>query len=162
MSTNPGFCLWQHEVTTPCDPAQSTGMCGDSFTFFGRRCSDWIPTVPWPWAVLALSTKQYVHTYHETRHKSLSLQWTLNQVVVSRWGRKGLLRTRGAKRKHPVHHIIAYVKKTTRLGNVKAVLNIFLRLLFANAGQQRMLCLFGSRRLNFFDPSSRPWLLISC
>lgn len=136
------------------------------FHFFGgRRYSDWIPTVPWPWAVLALSTKQYVHTYHETRHKSLSLRWTLNQVVVSGWGKKGLLRTRGAKRKHPVHHIIAYVKKTTRLGNVKGALNVFIRLFLQTVGWklalQRMLYVFGSRHLNFFDPSSRPWLYIS-
>lgn len=77
-----------------------------------------------------------MRTYHETRHKSLSLRWTLNQVVVSGWGRKGLLRTRGAKRKHPVHHIIAYVKKTTRLGNVKGVLNVFIRLLLQNPEQE--------------------------
>lgn len=122
------------------NPSWSGPIDGDvrwQFHFFlGRRRSDWIPTVPWPWAVLALSTKQYVHTYHETRHKSLSLRWTLNQVVVSGWGRKGLLRTRGAKRKHPVHHIIAYVKKTTRLGNVKGVLNVFIRLLLQTLGRK--------------------------
>lgn len=166
MNVNSGFCLRQHEVPAPHDPTESTGMCGDSFALFfggGRRCSDWILTVPWPWAVLALSTKQFVHTYHETRHKSRSLRWTLNQVVVSGWGKKGLLRTRGAKRKHPVHHIIAYVKKTTRLGNVKGILNVFIRLLLQTPGRklapQRILYAFGSRRLNFFDSFSRPWLL---
>lgn len=138
MSINLGFCPGSHEVTTPHDLAQSTGMCGDTLAFLVEGCSDWIPTVPWPWTVLALSTKQYMQTYHETRHKSLSLRWSLNQVVVSGWGRKGLLRTRGAKRKHPVHHIIAYVKKTTRLGNVKGVLNVFIRLFLQRwAGNSR-------------------------
>lgn len=163
MNVNSGFCLRQPEVRAPRDPAESAVTVSLGFFWGGRRCSDWILTVPWPWAALALSTKQYVHTYHETRHKSLSLRWTLNQVVVSGWGKRGLLRTRGANREHPVHHIIVHVKKTTRLGNVEGILHVFIRLLLQMPGRkpapQRILYAFGSRRLNFFDSYSRPRLL---
>lgn len=32
MNVNSGFCLRQPEVRAPRDPAESTGMCGDSFS----------------------------------------------------------------------------------------------------------------------------------
>ncbi len=96
MNVNFEFCLWQHGVTTSYDPTESIGICGDSFAFWGR-CSDWILTAPWPWAVLAVSTKQYVHTYHQTRHKSLSPERTLNQVLVSGWERRAAANHRGQK-----------------------------------------------------------------
>lgn len=96
MNVNFEFRLWQHEVTTSYDLTESIGICGDSFAFWGR-CSDWILTVQWPWAVLAVSTKQYVHTYHQTRHKSLSPQWTLNQVLVSGWEQRAAANRRGQK-----------------------------------------------------------------
>lgn len=63
----------------------------------GGRCSDWILTAQWPWAVVAVSTKQYVHTYHQTRHKSLSPQWTLNQVLVSGWEQRAAANQWGQK-----------------------------------------------------------------
>lgn len=96
MNVNFEFLLWQHGVTTFYDLTESIGICGDSFTFWGR-CSDWILTAQWPWAVLAVSTKQYVHTYHQTRHKSLSPQWTLNQVLVSGWEQRAAANQRGQK-----------------------------------------------------------------
>ena len=63
----------------------------------GGRCSDWILTAQWPWAVVAVSTKQYVHTYHQTRHKSLSPLWTLNQVLVSGWKQRAAANQWGQK-----------------------------------------------------------------
>lgn len=90
------FRLWQHGVTTSYDLTESIGICGDSFTFSGRW-GDWILTARWPWAVLAVSTKQYVHTYHQPRHKSLSPQWTLNQVLVSGWEQRAAAYQRGQK-----------------------------------------------------------------
>lgn len=96
MNVNFEFCLWQHGVTTSCDLTESIGIRGDSFSFWGR-CSDWILTARWPWAVLALLTKQYVHTYHQPKHKSLSPQWTLNQVLVSGWERRAAANQWGQK-----------------------------------------------------------------
>lgn len=96
MNVNFEFLLWQHGVTTSYDLTESIGICGDSFTFWGR-CSDWILTAQWPWGVLAVSTKQYVHTYHQMRHKSLSPQWTLNQVLVSGWEQRAAANRRGQK-----------------------------------------------------------------
>lgn len=128
MNVNFRFRLWKHEVTTSYDLTESIGICGDSFTFWGR-CSDWILTAQWPWAVLAVSTKQYVHTYHQMRHKSLSPQWTLNQVLVSGWEQRAAAKTNRAKREDLVHCIIADVKRKHKVGKCKQKLEkVFIRL----------------------------------
>lgn len=103
MNVNFEFRLWQHEATIPYDLTESIGICGDSFTFWGR-CSDWILTAQWPWAVLAVSTKQYVHTYHQMRHKSLSPRWTLNQVLVSGWEQRAAANQQGQKERPSSPH----------------------------------------------------------
>lgn len=94
------------------DLTESIGICGYNFTFWGRR-GDWILTAWWPWAVIPVLTKQYVHTYHQPRHKSLSPQWTLNQVLVSRWELRGAENQRG-QRKELVHRVTARTRNVNR------------------------------------------------
>lgn len=127
MNVNFGFRLWLHEVTTPYDLTESIGICGDSFTFWGR-CGDWILTAQWPWAVLAVSTKQYVHTYHQMRHKSLSPRWTLNQVLVSGWEQRAAANQQGQKeRPSSPHNCIC--QENYQVGKCKQKLQkVFIRL----------------------------------
>lgn len=110
-------------------------MCGDGFTFWGR-CGDWILTAQWPWDVLAISTKQYVHSYHRTRHKSLSPWWTLNQVLVSGWEQRAAANQRGQKgRPSSPHNCIR--QENYQVGKCKQKLQkVFIRLPSGGLGQQ--------------------------
>lgn len=127
MNVNFEFCLWQHGVTTSYDLTESIGICGDSFSFWGR-CSDWILTAQWPWAVFAVLTKQYVHTYHQPRHKSLSPHWTLNQVLVSGWEQRAAANQWGQKgRPGSTHNCKCQVKH--QVGKCKQKLQkVFIKL----------------------------------
>lgn len=153
MNVNFGFRLWLHEVTTPYDLTESIWICGDSFTFWGR-CGDWILTAQWPWAVLAVSTKQYVHTYHQMRHKSRSPRWTLNQVLVSGWEQRAAANQQGQKeRPSSPHNCIC--QENYQVGKCKQKLQkVFIRLPlgggFGAAKSRHSTYVFGSRDVNFF------------
>lgn len=105
---------------------------------FWRRCSDWILTVRWPWAVLAISTKQYVRTYHETRHKSLSPRQTLNQVLVSGWEKGAAVNQQGQKeRPSSPHNYIC--QENYQVGKCKQkIQKVFIKLSSGGVGRQSL------------------------
>lgn len=116
----------QPGVTTSYDLTESAGICSDRFTFPGR-CR-WILTVQWPWAVLAVSTKQYVHTYHQPRHKSPSPQRTLNQVLVSGWEPRAAASQQGQKGRPNSEHNYR-CQENQQVGKCKQKLkNVLIRL----------------------------------
>lgn len=105
----------------------SAGTCGDSFAFPGRRY-DWILTMQWPWAALVVSTKRYVHGYHQPRHKSLSPWWTLNQVLVSGWEPRAAANQQGQKGRPSSEHNYR-CHENHRVGKCKQKLkNVLIRL----------------------------------
>lgn len=115
------FCI-ACEVTTSYDLTESIANAVEvSLSRGGNDAVIEYKPAWWPWAAFALSTKQYVHTYHQTRHKSPSPQVDSKSSACQWVGWEGCAEPAGSRKEHPVQHVIADVKKTTRLENVSAL-----------------------------------------